>query len=64
LAFATANSGTTVCTDRWMIGFKNSAIIAVFATFFASVLGTLGALGLSNRHMPFNRLIMALMILQ
>ena len=58
----TANSGTTVCTDRWMIGFKNSAIIAVFATFFASVLGTLGALGLSNRHMPFNRLIMALMI--
>ena len=57
-----ANSGSTVCTDRWMIGFKNSAIIAVFATFFASVLGTLGALGLSNRHMPFNRLIMALMI--
>ena len=56
------NSGTTVCTDRWMIGFKNSAIIAIFATFFASVLGTLAALGLSNRHMPFNRLIMALMI--
>ena len=57
-----ANSGSTVCTDRWMIGIKNSALIAVFATFFASVLGTLAALGLSNRHMPFNRLIMALMI--
>ena len=56
------NTGTTVCTDRWMIGIKNSAIIAVFATFFASVLGTLAALGLSNKHMPFNRLIMALMI--
>ena len=56
------NSGTTICTDRWMIGFKNSAIIAVFATFFASVLGTLAALGLSNRHVPFNRAIMALMI--
>jgi len=56
------NSGSTVCTDRWMIGIKNSALIAVFATFFASVLGTLAALGLSNRHMPFNRLIMALMI--
>jgi len=53
---------TTVCTDRWMIGIKNSAIIAVFATLFASVLGTLAALGLSNRHMPFNRAIMALMI--
>ena len=47
------NKGTTVCTDRWVIGFKNSAIIAVFATFFASTLGTLAALGLSNRHMPF-----------
>jgi len=56
------NKGTTVCTDRWVIGFKNSAIIAVFATFFASTLGTLAALGLSNKHMPFNRLIMALMI--
>ena len=56
------NKGTTVCTNRWVIGFKNSAIIAVFATFFASTLGTLAALGLSNRHMPFNRLIMALMI--
>jgi putative spermidine/putrescine transport system permease protein len=62
LGICTSNTGTTVCTDRWVIGFKNSAIIAVFATFFASVLGTLAALGLSNRHMPFNRLIMALMI--
>ncbi len=53
---------TTVCSDRWMIGIKNSAIIAVFATLFATVLGTLAALGLSNRHMPFNRAIMALMI--
>jgi putative spermidine/putrescine transport system permease protein len=53
---------TTVCTDRWIIGMKNSAIIAVFATLFASTLGTLAALGLSNRHMPFNRAIMALMI--
>ena len=53
---------TTVCTQRWMIGIKNSLIIAIFATFFASVLGTLAALGLSNRHVPFNRAIMALMI--
>jgi putative spermidine/putrescine transport system permease protein len=56
------SKGTTICTDRWMIGIKNSAIIAVFATLFASILGTLAALGLSNRHMPFNRFIMALMI--
>ena len=62
LGICSENTGTTVCTDRWMIGIKNSALIAVFATFFASVLGTLAALGLSNRHMPFNRLIMALMI--
>jgi len=34
LGICTANSGTTVCTDRWMIGIKNSALIAVFATFF------------------------------
>jgi putative spermidine/putrescine transport system permease protein len=53
---------TTVCTNRWMIGIKNSLILAVFTTIFASILGTLAALGLSNRHMPFNRAIMALMI--
>ncbi len=58
----TVTQATTVCTDRWIIGIKNSAIIAVFATLFASILGTLAALGLSNRHMPFNRAIMALMI--
>ena len=50
LGICSANTGTTVCTDRWMIGIKNSALIAVFATFFASVLGTLAALGLSNRQ--------------
>ena len=60
---AIENAGaSTMCNDRWMIGIKNSIIIAIFATFFASTLGTLAALGLSNPHMPFNRAIMALMI--
>ena len=53
---------TTVCSDKWKVGAVNSLFIAVCATFLATSLGTLAALGLSRQHMPFRKLIMALMI--
>jgi putative spermidine/putrescine transport system permease protein len=46
----------------WMSSIRNSVIIGVFATLIATVLGTLAALGLSRREMPFRGLIMGLLI--
>jgi putative spermidine/putrescine transport system permease protein len=46
----------------WFHAFKNSLIIGIAATTFATVLGTLAALGLSRPEMPFRRTIMALLI--
>lgn len=53
---------TTVCSDKWKTGAKNSVIIAFFATFLATALGTLAALGLSRPNMPFRKTIMAILI--
>ena len=46
----------------WLHAMKNSALIGVVATVFATALGTLAALGLSRPEMPFRRAIMALLI--
>lgn len=46
----------------WMNSIRNSLVIGVFATIIATVLGTLAALGLSRREMPFRGLIMGLLI--
>ena len=53
---------TTVCSDRWMDGAWNSVIIALAATFLATTLGLLCALGLSRPQMPYRKAVMALMI--
>ena len=53
---------TTVCTDRWVRGAQNSLFIGIIATFLATTLGIMAALGLSRPHMPFRKAIMALMI--
>ncbi len=53
---------TTVCTNKWMIGTVNSFYIGLSATFFATVLGTIAALGLSRPNMPFKGAVMALLI--
>lgn len=49
-------------SDAWRDSIKNSFIVAIAATFLATVLGTIGALGLSSRYMPFKGFIMALLI--
>src|SRR5690606_19092327 len=46
----------------WVRAAKNSVIIGVSATIVATVLGTLAALGLASRAMPFRRVIMAILI--
>lgn len=46
----------------WMNAIRNSLIIGVASTLIATALGTLAALGLSRREMPFRGLIMGLLI--
>ena len=53
---------TTPCSNKWMIGTVNSFFIGFVATFIATTLGTLAALGLSRPHMPYKGLIMAILI--
>lgn len=47
---------------NWHLALKNSIIVGVFATLIATVLGTMAAVGLSSYHMPYKRLIMALLL--
>ncbi len=47
---------------QWLHSIKNSFIIAFFATFFATTLGTVAALGLSRSYMPFRTTIMGILI--
>ena len=48
--------------NPWGLAFRNSLIIALFATIGATVLGTLAALGLSSKYMPYKALIMSILI--
>jgi putative spermidine/putrescine transport system permease protein len=48
--------------DLWMLAIRNSFYIAIISTVIATVLGTCAAIGLSNSQMPFQRLIMAILL--
>ncbi len=48
--------------NEWQRSFRNSLIIAPFATIISVTLGTLAAIGLSQSHVPFRRAIMAILI--
>ena len=48
--------------NPWGLAAKNSFIIAIFATLGSVLLGTVAALGLSSRYMPFKGIIMAALI--
>jgi putative spermidine/putrescine transport system permease protein len=48
--------------NPWGLATKNSLIIAFFATIGSTLLGTVAALGLSSRHMPYKAAFMALLI--
>ncbi|HUE45508.1 MAG TPA: ABC transporter permease [Aestuariivirgaceae bacterium] len=49
-------------STSWLTSVRNSVFIATFATLIATTLGTLAALGLSRKHMPFRGIIMGLLI--
>ena len=48
--------------NPWGLATKNSLIIAFFATIGSTLLGTVAAIGLSSRHMPYKAAFMALLI--
>ena len=48
--------------NPWGLAAKNSLFIAFFATIGSVILGTVAALGLSSRHMPYKAAVMALLI--
>ncbi|HLR29187.1 MAG TPA: ABC transporter permease [Paenalcaligenes sp.] len=48
--------------SNWHLAIRNSFLIGGCATLLATTLGTLGALGLSQPHMPGRRLITALLL--
>ena len=48
--------------NPWGLATKNSLIIAFFATIVSTILGTVAALGLSSRYMPYKAAFMALLI--
>ena len=48
--------------NPWGLATKNSLMIAFFATIGSTIPGTVAALGLSSRHMPYKAAFMALLI--
>ena len=47
---------------NWLLATRNSLLIGLCATVLATVLGTLGALGLNHPHIPGRRLLTALLL--
>lgn len=47
---------------NWLLSIRNSFVIGVLSALLATVLGTLGAVGLASPVMPFRRLISALLL--
>ena len=47
---------------QWMHSIKNSFFIAIAATFVATTLGTIAALGLSQSNLPYRNVIMGILI--
>ena len=48
--------------NPWGLAAKNSLFIAFFATIGSVLLGTVAAVGLSSRYMPYKGIIMAILI--
>ncbi|MEW5422758.1 ABC transporter permease [Amorphus sp. 3PC139-8] len=49
-------------SQEWLFSIRNSFIISISSTIISTTLGTLAALGLSRRHMPYRAPITALLI--
>ena len=51
-----------VNNPQWQLGIRNSLIVGACATVLATTLGTLAALGLSQRKFPMRTLVMSVLI--
>lgn len=51
-----------LANPNWLLAIRNSFFIGICATIIATVLGTLAAVGMTSRYMPFKNLITALML--
>ncbi|AGI66686.1 polyamine ABC transporter permease protein [Octadecabacter antarcticus 307] len=60
--FSTKHYQDFFTDSDWQLALRNSLKIAPVATFLSVSLGTLAAIGLSQSHVPFRRLIMAILI--
>ncbi|WP_158044497.1 ABC transporter permease [Skermanella pratensis] len=49
-------------SERWLSSLRNSVVVACAATLFATILGTLAALGLQRASFPGRSLLLALVI--
>lgn len=49
-------------SEIWFMAIKNSLVIGISATIIATVLGTVAAIGLSRRQLPYKGLIMAILV--
>ncbi|WP_210542689.1 ABC transporter permease [Rhodoferax sp. PAMC 29310] len=49
-------------SEMWFMAIKNSILIGVSATIIATILGTIAAIGLSRRNLPYKAVIMAVLI--
>ncbi len=49
-------------SEEWLRAIQNSFFIGIFATFLATVLGTLAAIGLNDPRLPFRKFVSALII--
>ena len=61
-AYSTRHYQDFFTTADWQTALRNSFTIAPVATLIAVVLGTTAAVGLSQRHVPFRGVIMAILI--
>lgn len=61
-AYSLRHYGNFFTDPNWQNALRNSFAIAPLATLIAVAFGTLGAVGLSQRDIPFRRTIMALLI--
>lgn len=49
-------------SEQWLRSIRNSVIIGIAATFIATILGSLAALGLSRSEMPYKGAVMGILI--
>ena len=51
-----------VQNPQWILAFKNSIFVGVFATILSVILGTSAAVGLNSRDLPYQKTIMSILI--